>query len=221
MHGHDTVLDLGNGLGGVEMLRAGLRAVEDAVASVQLEGVVQRLETLLGELVTRVVDPAESLLEDSGTEVLLGVPPVARARSRAACAENALVHTIKLSAVLLRLQGLLTLLSGSLTLQPGLDGSVLLVEVEHVRDEVLDNVHVRKRVDLGDRGLGVNVSQAREGVGSVNVHGARAANSLTARAAERQSGVDLVLDLDQRIENHRAALSEVDGANQSEKGGNC
>ena len=34
-------------------------------------------------------------------------------------------------------------------LQPGLDGPVLLVEIVHVRHQVLDDVHVGQRVHLG------------------------------------------------------------------------
>lgn len=37
--------------------------------------------------------------------------------------------------------------SGSVTLEVGLDGLVLLVELSEIGDEVLDDVGVRKRVD--------------------------------------------------------------------------
>ena len=40
---------------------------------------------------------------------------------------------------------------------------------------------------------------------AADVHRATAADSLAAGAAERERGIDLVLDLDQRVENHRAA----------------
>lgn len=39
-------------------------------------------------------------------------------------------------------------LGGGVTLEVGLDGLVLLVEMGQVRDEVLDNVGVRQRVEL-------------------------------------------------------------------------
>ena len=43
-----------------------------------------------------------------------------------------------------------------------------------------------------------------------DVHGAGAANAFTAGAAECQGGVDLVFDLDQRVQNHWTAAFEVD-----------
>lgn len=56
---------------------------------------------------------------------------------------------------------------------------------------------VGEGVDLG--GLGgvlLDAAEAGEGVDTVNVHGARATDTLTARAAEGEGGVLLVLDLD-------------------------
>lgn len=54
-------------------------------------------------------------------------------------------------------------------------------------------------------------TQAGEGVGAVNVHGARAANTLSAGAAEGEGRIDLVLDADEGVENHRPRLVEVEG----------
>ena len=96
-------------------------------------------------------------------------------------------------------------------LQPRLDRGILGVGMGQVGDEVLDHVHVRQRGDLhlalevGDRG------GAGEAVAAVHVHRARPADPLAARAAEGQRRVDLVLDLDQRVEDHRPGLVEVDG----------
>ena len=47
-------------------------------------------------------------------------------------------------------------------------------------------------------------------VGAVDIHRAGAAHALTAGAAEGQRRVGLVLDLDQRVENHRSAIVEID-----------
>ena len=61
---------------------------------------------------------------------------------------------------------------------------------------------MREGVDLGVLArVTVDTAQAGEGVLAVDVHGTRAADALAARAAERQRRVDLVLDLDERIEN--------------------
>lgn len=46
---------------------------------------------------------------------------------------------------------------------------------------------------------------------AVNVHGAAAANTLTATPAERQGRIELVLDADKGIQHHGASLVEVDG----------
>ena len=47
--------------------------------------------------------------------------------------------------------------------------------------------------------------EAGEVVGAVDVHRARAADALAAGAAEGEGGIDLVLDLDQRVQHHRPA----------------
>ena len=41
---------------------------------------------------------------------------------------------------------------------------VLFIEVIHVRDEILDNIHVGKRVDLGGLVVGLDLGQAGKGV---------------------------------------------------------
>src|SRR5690606_14272361 len=51
---------------------------------------------------------------------------------------------------------------------------------------------------------------AGQGVGAVDVHRARAADALAAGTAEGQGRVDLVLDLDQRVQDHRPAAVQVD-----------
>merc|ERR1711915_309282 len=104
----------------------------------------------------------------SRAEVLFGVPPVTRTRSAAAGAENALVHAIKLGAILLTLQILLPFPVSpsrrrSLSLEPGLDALVLIIEIGHVHDEVLHHEHVRQRRDGGGGGSGsVDFGEASE-----------------------------------------------------------
>jgi hypothetical protein len=85
------------------------RAVENGVASVQAHAVVEGVLALGLLLVTRVGDPAVRLEENGRSEVLLLVPPVGRARCRAAGAENTFVETVELLAVLLGLAVLATL----------------------------------------------------------------------------------------------------------------
>ena len=51
-----------------------------------------------------------------------------------------------------------------LALEPRLDGAVLLIEVVHVRHQVLDDIHVGQRVDLGGlTQVGVNLAAEEQG----------------------------------------------------------
>ena len=220
VHLVDGVLQLVDGATGVQLLGTRVRAVHDRVAAVQLVGVVQTLQTLLRHLVTRVRDPAVRLLEDGGTQILVGVPPVGRTRRRAASAQNALVQTVQLLAILVRLE-ILHLVIGihlRLLLQPRLDRRVLLVEVGHVRDQILDHEHVRQRTDGGGAVVLGDLGQTRQTVLAIDVHGARSANTLTAGSSnqpnqlalpsEHEGGVLLVLDLEQGIQNHGSAATQ-------------
>lgn len=58
MHAY-PLLDGADGLARVEALGAGLGAVHDRVAAVQLEGIVQLRQTLGGALVATVLNPSE------------------------------------------------------------------------------------------------------------------------------------------------------------------
>src|SRR5512145_1182919 len=53
----NLLLDLGNRLGRVQVLRAGFGAVHDRVAAVQAERVLELVQALAGRLVARVDDP--------------------------------------------------------------------------------------------------------------------------------------------------------------------
>lgn len=73
--------------------------------------------------------------------------------------------TYKFSTVLGCLQKLLFTMTQFVfivSLKPRLNGFVLFIKVVHVRDEILDDVHVRKWVDLGDLGVGVNFAAKYE-----------------------------------------------------------
>lgn len=105
----------------------------------------------------------------------------------------------------------------------------MLVEERHVRHEVLDNVHVGERVDArflgcvgGDTAchdlLAFQIpscdtnphTETCQGVDSVNVHGTTSANTLATTPPERQGGVHLVLDPDERIQHHGSGLVQVE-----------
>mmetsp|Transcript_3554 Transcript_3554/g.8556 ORF Transcript_3554/g.8556 Transcript_3554/m.8556 type:complete len:255 (+) Transcript_3554:104-868(+) len=206
------------------MLGADLGAVHNGVAAVELKCVVQFLQSLRSGRVPRVLDPPVGLHENSRSQVLVGVPPVGRTGRRAAGTEDALVHAVELGTVLLGLQEFALQLGVAVGagrgpgrlflrgLQPRLDAPVLLVKVAHVGDQVLQDIHVGERVDLG--GLGrvlVDVGKAGERVGPLDVHGAGSANTLAAAPPKGQGGILLILDLEEGVENHRAAVVEIDG----------
>lgn len=150
-------------------------------------------------------------MEQGGwAQIRLGVPPVARARCAAASTENTLVHPIQLGPIFLGLQNLLPrLLRRVLPLEPRLNALVLIVEIGHIHHQILDHKHVRQRSD-GSRRTGLDLRQTRQAVAAVDVHRARAADPFAAAPPEREARVHLVLDLDERVEDHRAAVLEVD-----------
>ena len=204
-----SALDVGDGLGRVEVFRAGLGAVHDGVAAVEPERVFQIVEPLAGRLVARVGDPAVGLQERGRAEIAVGIPPIARARGRAAGAQDALVEPVEFLAVVVALLPLL-LRRRRHRVQPRLDRGVLGVKIRQIGHQVLDHRQMRQRIDL-DRAVDLaRRLDAGERVGAVDVHRARAANALAAGAAEGQRRIDVVLDPDERIENHRAAVAGVD-----------
>src|SRR5690606_17532201 len=100
------LLDLGDRLAGIQVLRAILRAVQDRVAAVEAERILERVEPLAGRLVAAVDEPPVRLQQRRRTQVAVRVPPVARARGRAARAENARGRRVDPLLILFRLQTL-------------------------------------------------------------------------------------------------------------------
>jgi len=143
-----SLLDLGNRLSGIQVLWTNLGAIHNGVAPVKLKGIVQLVQSLLGHFVTRILDPSVGLHQNSRSKVLIGIPPVARTGRRATGTKNTLVHSIEFGTVLLGLKkfslelgvsvlarkGPRALVTVFSRLQPGLDGSILLIEIAHVRD---------------------------------------------------------------------------------------
>src|SRR6516164_1399533 len=121
-------LDLGDGLGGVQALRAGLGAVHDGVAAVEAERILEIVEAQSGRLVAAVLEPAVRLKQRGGAEETLAVPPIARAGGRAARAQDALVEAVELLPVIMALPPLL-LRRRRGGLQPRLDRGMLGIEV--------------------------------------------------------------------------------------------
>jgi len=97
----------------------------------------------------------------------------------------------------------------TVALQPGLNGTILLVKVVHVGNQVLDDVHVRQWVNLRSLVVALNFAEASQGVDTANVHGARATNAFAARPPEGQGWIHLIFDLDESVQDHGAALVQV------------
>merc|ERR1719180_465187 len=204
------LLDLSDGLAGVKTLGAGLGAVHDGVASVDREGVPQLVQPGCLLFVPGINDPAVGLHEDCRAQVLVSIPPVGRAGGRAARAQDALIQAVKLCPVINRLKVLLgNFTLHLLSLKPGLDASVLLVEVVHVRHQVLHHIHVGQGVDLCCLVVCIDLRKAGKGVHSTNVHCTGATDALPTAPPESEAGVHLILDLDEGVQHHGAAVVQV------------
>src|SRR5579875_61645 len=203
------LLDLRNGLAWVQSLGTGAGAIQNGVATVEPKWVFQAVQPFFHRFVATVGEPAPSLEKHGRPKKAIAVPPVARAARRAAEAEDALVIAVEPRALLDRLEALL-LGSWRFRLKPGLDHLVLRKDVIEIGDKVLDDGHVRERVDLRGTSRIGDEARACQPIGAVDVHGAGAADAFAARAAKGERGVDVVLDPDQRVEHHRPAFVEID-----------
>jgi len=181
------------------------------VAFSQLHVSTELFKSLVSELVSGVDHPSVGLHEHSWSQVVLWMPPVGWASGLAASAEHALVKTIQKLSLLSGLQVLfLSLGLLSLSHQVWVNLFVLRVEVRHVNDQVLQDEHEHK----GTHGGWVYISlwhwgQAGQVMSSVDVHGAGSANTFSAASSERQSWVNLILNLDKGIQEHGAAFLHV------------
>ena len=72
-------LEFGDGLGGIETLGAGFGAVQNGVAAIKPERVLEIVEPLAGGFVAAVGDPAVRLQQCGRAQIALAVPPIARA----------------------------------------------------------------------------------------------------------------------------------------------
>src|SRR6202158_4288824 len=93
-------LEFGNGLGGIEALRASLNAVHDGMTTIEPEWILEIVEPLAGGFIAAVLDPAVRLQQCGRAEITIAVPPIARAGGRAAGAQDAFVEPVELFAVL-------------------------------------------------------------------------------------------------------------------------
>lgn len=69
---------------------------------------------------------------------------------------------------------------------------------------------MRQRIDLDGALDVVHTLGAGKRVRAIDIHGAGTANAFTARTAQRQRRVDLVLDIEQTVQNHRTTIVTID-----------
>lgn len=104
------------------------------------------MQSLVRILISGIYNPAVGLHEHCRAEVVLTVPPVAGAGGLARPAEHAFIQSVNLVSVLLALVVLLLAwFFGSLALEVGVDALVLVVEVSHIDDQVLQHEHEHQR----------------------------------------------------------------------------
>ena len=82
--------------------------------------------------------------------------------------------------------------------------------MRQVGHEILDYAHVIQGVDsycASDFGDGLCAGKP---IGPIDVHGATSAYALSTGTSERQGAIDLVLDTDERVQDHWAAAGFID-----------
>ena len=72
----DALLDLGNGLSGIQALGADFGAVHDGVTPVQLVGIIQLGQPLLGEVIPAVDHPSARKTSIQSTKLTKYTPSV-------------------------------------------------------------------------------------------------------------------------------------------------
>ena len=88
---------------------------------------------------------------------------------------------------------------------------MLVEEMCQIRNQILDNRHVWQWINLNGRTEICERLSTRQRVGAVNIHRARPANPFSAGAPKGQCRVNLVFDLDQCVQQHRAAGRSING----------
>lgn len=82
--------------------------------------------------------------------------------------------------------------------------------MRHVSDKILKHKHEHKwRNCRFFHVLFWNSAETGKMMSSVNIHGTGATNTLTAASSERESGVDLVLNFNESVQEHGSALLSV------------
>jgi len=202
----DGAFDLANGLGDLDVARAGFGTVEDGVAAEDAELVAEDLQALGGALVAAVEDEAMGVNDRRRAYVLL-VSPEGGAGGGAGGAQDALGSIIETLALLRALQALLPG-RGVVVDQIGQHGAVVLEERLHIDDHILDDAHAKQRLNRDlFRAQVLDQHLARQAVAPVDAHGIRAAHAVGARAPERERPIQVSLDILQQIQHPVGRIS--------------
>jgi len=82
---------------------------------------------------------------------------------------------------------------------------MLRIEMRQIWDQVFHDRHMRQRIDLHVTLDLIHAIDARQRVHPINIHRTGATNSLSAGSTEGKRRINFTFDLDQSIQNHRAA----------------
>ena len=178
------------------------------MAAVEFERVFQIVQTLARGLIAAVNNPAIGVQQSRRAEIAIPIPPIGRARGRAAGAHHTFIQPIKLFAILDRLQPFFGRPVG-FSLKPGHDRGMLGIEMRQVWDQILYNRHMRQRIDLHIPLDLIHAIDTGQRIHPVNIHRTGATNPLPAGPAKGQGRINFTLDLDQSIQNHRAACVHI------------
>jgi hypothetical protein len=78
------LLDFGDCLSGIQTLGTSSRTIQNGVASIESERILEFIEPLTSRLVAAIDKPAGCLKQNCGTEKTIAVPPVTRTSRGAA-----------------------------------------------------------------------------------------------------------------------------------------
>lgn len=105
-----------------------LGTIHNGMTAIQLERIIQVLESLLSGGIPGIGNPSVGLHQDGRSEVLVGTPPVGRTGGGTAGTEDAFVHAIEFGPILFGLEelALATVGLGRTVgrLQPRFNGSI-------------------------------------------------------------------------------------------------
>jgi len=204
-------LKMSEGTTRVETLGAGEGAQTDLIAFTELHVTSELFESLLRVLVSRVNDPSVGLHKNCWTKVVLWMPPIRWASWLAASAKYTLIKSIEQLPIFNSLQVLsLSLNFLLLSLKEWIDRLVLSIKVAHINHKVLEDEHEHEW--WHGRLLGVvlwDATETSQVMPSIDVHGTGATDTFTATSSEWESRIDLILDLDECVKEHGAALAHI------------